>query len=425
MEAKGGTLWAGGGSESSRWAGHGAYSFAGEKWTNYNEKNIPELQGFLNISEIAINPSNPAHVIGGSLGYGLAEFVNGELVDVIDENDGVLKPVDGYGHGYVLVKGVDFDSDGNLWVATTFSDRPVYKRKPSGSWQIPDFSYGGFGINSRISDILPADDGKIWLLIEREGLLVFTDDDGRIEDERFLTVRNQAGNVLEWVYCIAEDKDNNIWVGTNKGPVTYSKNANLFSGSPVIGYQPPIPRNDGSNLVDLLLSTEKINDICVDGANQKWIATEKSGVYLVSPDGSEELIHFNSSNSPLFSDNVQSIAVNDITGEVFFATDKGIISYRGHVTEGSDDFSKAYIFPNPVREYYTGDITVAGLVADVDVKITDISGNIVFTSKAKGGQLIWDGNGMHGKRVSTGVYLVFLSNPDGTKTHVLKLLFIR
>lgn len=424
LETAGGTLWAGGGNEASRWAGYGAYLFTNEKWINYNEKTQPALLGFLNISEIAIDPFNEGHVIGGSLGYGLAEFIDGELVDIIDENDGVLKTVSGYGHGYLLVKGVDFDKEGSLWVATTFSDNPVYKRKISGEWQVPDFSYAGFGINTRISDVLPAEDGKIWLLIEREGLLVFTEDDGRIDSERFFTVQNQAGNVLEWVYCITGDKDNNIWVGTNKGPVVYSGNTDFFSGNPVIAYQPQIPRNDGSHLVDLLLSTEKINDICVDGANQKWIATEKSGVYLVTPDGEKELKHFNTLNSPLFSDNVQSIAVNEKTGEVFFATDKGILSYRGQVTEGTDDFSEAYVFPNPVREDYSGDITITGLVSDVDVKITDISGNLVYASKAGGGQVIWDGLDFQGRRVSTGVYLVFFSTPDGTKTHVLKLLFI-
>jgi hypothetical protein len=190
------------------------------------------------------------------------------------------------------------------------------------------------------------------------------------------------------------------------------------------GYQPEIPRNDGTIYVDLLLSTEKINDIAVDGGNRKWIATEKSGVFLVSDDGKKEIRHFTEENSPLFSNNVLTLAVNDLTGEVFFGTDKGIVSYRGEATEATDDFGKVYVFPNPVREDFEGDITVTGLARDANVKFTDISGNLVYETTALGGQAVWDGRNFRGERVHTGVYLVFCTNRDGSRTRVTKLLFI-
>jgi len=152
------------------------------------------------------------------------------------------------------------------------------------------------------------------------------------------------------VYSIAEDREGNIWVGTNKGPVVYYDPSVIFDNEEFNGYQPEIPRNDGTQFVDLLLSTEKINAIAVDGANRKWFATEKSGVFLVSDDGKKEIHHFTEENSPLFSNNVQTLAVNDKTGEVYFGTDKGIVSYRGEATEGGDDFENVYVFPNPVRE---------------------------------------------------------------------------
>ena len=172
------------------------------------------------------------------------------------------------------------------------------------------------------------------------------------------------------------------------------------------------------------LSTEKINAIAVDGANQKWFATEKSGVFLVSPDGKKEIYHFTEESSPLFSNNVQTLAVNDKTGEVYFGTDRGIVSFRGEATEGGDDFGNVYVFPNPVRENYEGLITVTGLASNVNVKITDISGNLVFETTALGGQAVWDGRNFRGERVHTGVYLVFCTNDDGSKTHVTKLLYI-
>ncbi|MBN2482112.1 MAG: hypothetical protein JXB19_10250 [Bacteroidales bacterium] len=420
-----GKLWAGGGTEASRWAGYGAYSFINEQWSDYNEKTEPGLTGFLNISKIAIDPGDSEHVIGGSYGYGLAEFKSGILIDIIDEEDGYLQPVPGYGHGYVLVKGVDFEANGTLWVSLTFADEPVYRRSPDGIWSVTELNYTGFGVDTRINGILAASGGLKWLLIERNGLLVFEEEQGNVIKERFFTVQNQAGNLLDRVFCIAEDKEQNIWVGTNKGPVIFMNGLNLFSGENITGYQPEIPRNDGTTFIDFLLSTEKINCIAVNGANQKWLATEKSGAFLVSEDGKTEIHYFNEENSPLFSNNVQTIAVNDRSGEVFFGTDRGIISFRGRATEGTEDFTNVYAFPNPVRENYTGDIIITGLIQDVYVKITDISGNLVFETRALGGQAVWDGNNFSGQRVSTGVYLIFCTTEDGSMTHVAKLLFIR
>ena len=419
-----GKLWAGGGTEASKWSGYGAYSFIHEAWLNYNGNTIPELKDFLNISEISIDPLDDEHIIGGSYGYGIAEFQDGELYDIIDETDGVLQPVPGFGHGYVRVTGTDFDQAGGLWITTSNSDQAVYRRKPGGNLEVVELGYNGFGINTYTREIMASSENQIWLAIENAGVLVFQENAENSFRERFFVVRNQVSNLLDQVYSVAEDKEGDIWVGTNKGPVIYYNPSGIWDEEIVTGYQPEIPRNDGTSFVDLLLSTEKINAITVNGANQKWLATEKSGVFLVSPDGKQEINHFTEENSPLFSNNVQTIAVNDITGEVFFGTDKGMISFRGRATEGSDDYGKVYVFPNPVRENYYGDITITGLVENVNVKITDISGNLVYETTSLGGQAIWDGRNFRGDRVQTGVYLVFCTNEDGSKTHVTKLLFI-
>jgi len=230
---------------------------------------------------------------------------------------------------------------------------------------------------------------------------------------------------VDRVYSVAEDNDGNIWVGTIAGPIVYYGAYGIIDEEDdIIGTQILIPRNDGTGLGDPLLKSEKINCIVIDGANRKWFATEKSGAFLMSEDGKTEIYKFNSENSPLFSNNVRSIAINDDNGEIFFGTDKGILSFKGQATKGGEDYHDVYVYPNPVRENYRGDITVTGLVANVNVKITDVSGNLVFETTALGGQAIWDGKNFSGKRVNTGVYLVFCSNEDGTKTHVTKLLFI-
>jgi hypothetical protein len=425
MEMKSGTLWAAGGNDASKWSSRGAYIFSREQWSSVNKISIPELDSFLNISEVAIDPLDTGHVYGGSLGYGIAEFQNRNLVKIFDQTNSILEPVPGHWHGFVNVVGLNFDASGNLWISTSLSDHPVYEIKKDKTWVKMEFDFSGFGVGERVGEILPTSYNQQWLLIERYGVLVFTvnENDGSLT-ERAFTVKNQMGDVIDRVYSIAEDRDRNIWIGTGKGPIIYYNPGNIFEENEIIGFQVKIPRNDNTHTADILLATEKITAIAVDGGNRKWLGTENSGVFLVSDDGTKEIHHFTMNNSPLPSNTINSIAINHSNGEIFFGTDKGIISFKGQATEGSDDFSHTYVFPNPVRENYEGDITITGLVQDVNVKITDISGNLVYETKAIGGQAIWSGKNFNGQKVHTGVYLVFCSNEDGSKTFVTKLLFI-
>jgi hypothetical protein len=185
-----------------------------------------------------------------------------------------------------------------------------------------------------------------------------------------------------------------------------------------------IPRDDGSGYADPLLGTQVVTAIEVDGANRKWLGTSGGGVYLVSADGLEELEQFNANNSPLLSNVIADICVDGQTGEVFFGTDKGIISYKGEAMEGSSAYSNVVVYPNPVRETYEGPVAIKGLLENTTVKISDMGGNLVFETESLGGQAVWDGTNFNGQRVATGVYMIFLSNTDGSLSHVTKVLFI-
>ena len=419
-----GHLWVGGGNEATQWSDKGAYFFVDEKWENYNKHLNPELEGFHNISEVAIDPSNPEHVYGGSYGYGVVEFNNGQVKEIYNEENGILTPVEGYGHGYIRVKGMDYDNNNNLWIVVSIVENPVYVIRSNGEWENLNFESDIFGIDTRIEGILATSLNQVWLLLKNDGIFVFRENRNGTISERFFTVKNQDSELIDRVFSIAEDLDGNIWVGTNEGPVVFYNPANIFEEQNIIGYQIQIPRNDGTNLADLLLENEIINTIDVDGANRKWFGTENSGVFLMSEDGKEEIHSFNEDNSPLFSNKVASIAINQDNGEVFIGTDKGILSFMGQAVAGNEDFNNVYVYPNPVRESYYGDITITGLVTNANVKITDVSGNIVHETTALGGQAIWDGRNFSGDRVHTGVYLVFCTNEDGSKTYVTKLLFI-
>jgi len=224
------------------------------------------------------------------------------------------------------------------------------------------------------------------------------------------------------INVVTEDLDGSLWVGTENGVVQYTDPETLFGNSEFFGIQPSVDLGDG--LFHPLLANEVVTSISVDGANRKWFGTINSGVFLFSPDGTRLINHFNTDNSPLFSNKVSSIAINTQNGEVFFATDRGLISWISDATEGKNSYQQLYVWPNPVRETYNGEITIDGLLSDSDVKITDIAGNLVYKTISNGGRATWNGKNRQGNRVSTGVYLIFCSDSRGNKSRVIKLLFI-
>jgi hypothetical protein len=230
--------------------------------------------------------------------------------------------------------------------------------------------------------------------------------------------------ISNFIYSIAQDREGNIWLGTNKGIVVYYSPSRVFSSNEFYAQTILVPRNDNSGFGDPLLGTETVTAIKVDGANRKWLGTRNGGVFLVSDDGLKQIHAFNIDNSPLLSNSINDITINENTGEVFFATNSGIISYVSDAVGPAEEFSDVYVYPNPVRETYFGDIVITGLIENAYVKITDLNGNLVHETRSLGGNAIWNGNNLSGKRVSTGVYLVFLTNDDGSLTHVTKLLFI-
>ena len=228
------------------------------------------------------------------------------------------------------------------------------------------------------------------------------------------------GTIASRTTCIVEDLDGEIWIGTNQGIAVHSSPSRVFKDRKNISRI----KIEIDGEVGYLLSSENITCIAVDGANRKWIGTENSGVFLISENGTEQLLNFTKNNSPLPTNTITAISINHETGEVFIGTDEGLISYIGNATQGDTEMKNISIYPNPVRESYDGNIYIKGLVADAIVKITDVSGNLVRTLTANGGTAEWDGRNIYGNRVSTGVYLVYTSNETGESTSVSKILFL-
>ena len=432
LDAKNGTVWgASGGTDLSLtnlWNKAMIYSFQNQEWNNFTDDNYPQLTDKYDFIDVAIDPTDETHVFASSWGSGIIEFKDNAIVAVYNDSNSTLQNAQTSGP-YIRVGGIKVDNNKNLWAVNTGVNNSISVKKPDGTWTA--FAYGSYINFAEMGKFIITQDNSKWILLLRgHGLFVFNEnntiDDASDDQFKKIDITDEYGKIItNEVYSIAEDLDGIIWLGTNKGIVLYQNPANVFSGENFYAQQILIPRNDGSNLADILLETETITAIAVDGANRKWIGTLNSGVYLMSADGQTQIYHFNTDNSPLISSYITSISIDGSTGEVFFGTANGIISYKSTATDGAEEFHKVYAYPNPVKHGYTGAITIKGLVTNSNVKITDISGNIVYETTALGGQAIWYGKDLSGNRVNSGVYMAFCTNEDGSKTFVTKILFIK
>lgn len=402
---------------------NGVASFIDDTWTHFPWADMNGIDSTLSFVRVAVDPTDNKHVFLASWEGPMYEVRDNQVVGFYDQNNSSLQ-INTENNTKIAVGGVDFDSEGNLWVANSATNEPISVYTADGSWR--SYNANGAISNRRIGTLMVDRNGTKWVINKDNGILVFNDR-GTLSDETDDDVRllgNAPGNgnlPSSTVNCMAEDLDGEIWVGTNEGVAVFYAPENVFSTSGGDAQQ-ILLEQDGN--IQILLETEIVTAIAIDGANRKWIGTSGGGIFLMSADGTEQILSFTSDNSPLISDVINDIAINHRTGEIFFSTDNGIVSYLSDATGFGNDFGDVYAYPNPVRETYDGVIAIQGLVRDTDVKITDISGNLVFETTSSGGTATWDGNTLFGERAKTGVYLVFCTDQEGDKTMVTKILLV-
>ncbi|MFB6341796.1 two-component regulator propeller domain-containing protein [Saccharicrinis sp. FJH62] len=404
-------------------------------WFILNKNTIPELGSAIDFVNIKSDPFNASRFFVASYNYGLYEFNDLALVNHYDDtNSPIINRIPG--SIFYRVYGLAFDDNGNLWLTNSAVSLPVHVLQQDDSWY--SFNYSpidgaGSDVKGSLGEMIVTQDNNKWMVVPRAdgGIFVFNENgtlDNSADDEyRMLSVNNdiEGKEFAVVVACIAEDKDGSIWFGTNNGLGVYSSPGDVFESETFLPSRIKLPReNDEDNAADYLLDSEVVKAIAVDGGNRKWLGTASSGLFLVSPDGLTTIHHFTTANSPLPSNSIRSIIIDPDNGEVYAGTGAGLVSFGGDATEGNSDFSNVKAFPNPVRENFTGVVTVSGLVEETIVKITDISGNLVFETVSNGGSVSWDRKNMFGEYVGTGVYLIFCSTKNGEQSAITKLLVI-
>jgi len=398
----------------------GFYQYAQNTWSNYNVEYDPLLgeKQYRDFITIAVRPTDERVFVGSYTG-GLVEFDGTAFTLYNDTNSSLQKPI---GDDFsVRISGLAFDRYNTLWMSNYAAPEPIAALEPDGTWHTfaPPFSY------PFPTQVVVDFNGYKWFAGGQaaEGFLVF-DDGGTLNDtsdDRYQKI-DKSNSVMEsdGIKSLALDLDGNMWVGTGAGLVVFECTGQIFSDSGCAGRQPVFEEDEDE---EYLFKDVAINTIAIDGANQKWVGTNV-GLFLLDENVKNTLLEFNTQNSPIFSDEIIDIAINGNTGEVFVATGGGIISYRAEATDGRSFFKDVYAYPNPVRPEYTGKIAIKGLVENANIKITDVSGTLVYESTALGGQAIWDGNDYNGRRAASGVYLVYATAKDGLESMVTKVLMM-
>ncbi len=365
-------------------------------------------------SQLISNDLTDVGVVGNavftsSYGFGL-ERSEGSSSSVYDESNSPLRNVSA--DNTIRVTAIENSSNG-LWVTNAGVSQALHLLKTNNTWEsfsFPDILAARYPTDIKVDYL-----GNVWMVINPSnggGIVVFNKTTGK---SVYLTkATNSGGLPSELVYSIAMDRDGFVWIGTDEGVAYFPDPSSVFR--PAVNAIKPVFENR------FLLRDERVTAIEVDGGNRKWMGTE-NGIWLFNEFGEAQVYNFNETNSPLLSDKIVDLEINDQSGELFIITDAGIASFRSDATEGQTS-SNIKIFPNPVTNQFNGQVGISGLATDAIVKITDVAGKLVWQSKANGGSAAWNVRDYNGRRASTGIYLVFCISQDGLESMVGKIAIV-
>lgn len=409
--------------------------------------------GSRNLSQISTNPFNPNQVFISSFQDGILEINDLEPTIRYNQNNSGLESLVLPGAPNfvsIRVAASTFDRNGLLWSLTARAPNPLKSYDPiTGNWQGYDFStiienaltdeFGFF-------DVAIDNNGTKWIGGYSNGLYAYNEN---IVNGPLRNIRSDEQNLpFPRVTSLAVDNRNQLWIGTFSGLRVLFNTSGFYDDlnpnlSSIIILEDGIPKE--------LLEGQSITDIEVDGSNNKWIGTVDSGVFYFSPDGQNTIYHFTSDNSPLPSNRISDISIDPNNGIVFIATTRGMLSFRAGGSKPEETLENAFVYPNPVRPEYNilgfnnlndvnKGIKISGLTDSVNIKITDIEGNLVAEAQSNinlrssnsrynfaidGGTAIWNGKNLANTVVRTGVYLVMISDLDSFETKVIKVLIVR
>ena len=399
-----------------------------DNWTIYDDS-IAAKTGikYVDVNSVDVDPLDPNHVFAGAKS-GLYEFQNGKFIKHYNSENSLITSFNNTSKNYQLITSVKFDTDGNLWMLNSQSpsNQSLIEYTKDGKW-VSHHKPELYNLGS-LECLMQDSHGLLWFVNNHHELpSIYCYQASTDQLNKYSSFVNEDGATLSPVFVryVTEDKNQDIWIGTNIGPLLLYKK-DITSDTPIFT-QVKVPRNDGTNYADYLLSGVDISCIAIDGSNRKWFGTNGNGIYVISNDCLTQIYHFTTNNSNLLSNNIEAIAINEQTGEVFAGTDKGLCSYMSDASSPNNEMTKdnVWAYPNPVKPDYTGLITITGLSFDADIKIVTTNGILVNQGRSNGGTYTWNGKDQKGQKVASGIYMVETATSDGSKGTVCKIAIVK
>lgn len=400
---------------------NGFYVLDENGWKSYNRHTVTALAAVQDVTTVVASPGGST-LIAGAYGSGLIEKT-GDKFSLLAQSTPIAAATNN--PLSYRVTGLALDQDNNLWVANHGARENLLVRKKDGSWK--KFTIPFVHQDNAVGDIVVDRINRKWIISPQGNGLFCFDDNGTLEQTnddrwRFFRQGKSNGNLpSNQVLSVAVDRNDFVWVGTNRGIAIVQCGDDLFNAASCDATLPVVQQG---SFAGLLLTDESVNDIKVDGADRKWIATN-NGVWLLSADGQKINSRFTVKNSSLLSNTVYTIVIDDKTGEVFFFTANGICSFRSTATQPVEEKQSLLLFPNPVPPGYTGSIAIRAVPENAWVRITELDGRLVFQTRSLGGQAIWNGKNYKGERMSSGVYLVLVSDAVNSMQQSARLFFLK
>jgi ligand-binding sensor domain-containing protein len=390
-----GVLYAVEGSDNGTGNTNSVDAFVNGKWEHTTEP-------ISNITDIEFDDNNNQYL--SSFGYGVEKKTDEGSTTIFNESNSTLVNLDPTGHA-MNISSLAYSASG-LWVSQYGASTPLHLLKKDGTWESFTFPYSASPYPVEIS---VDDNENVWIVLDpvQGGMIIYNSSK---KSYKFISDQTNAGGLpSRSVRSIAVDLDGNTWVGTDIG-VAYFFNTQSDAAKPIFENR-------------YLLKDDRVTAIAVDGGNRKWMGTER-GLWLFNPTGESLVYHFTSNNSPLLSDKILDVEIQQNTGEVFISTDKGLVSFQSDASLATDQFQNVKVFPNPILSNFSGMVGITGLASNAFVKITDISGKLVWQTQANGGMASWNVQDFHGRRASAGVYLVIATNESGSEHVVGKIAVV-
>ena len=407
---------------------NGIHFFEDEEWSNINVEQVPSWvnQNIWDFLDVSINPKNSDKVAVCTYSEFPLSVLDNGTVQNYNASNSTLE-IMSLGTTWTLVSDVCYDASGNLWALNGYTLKPLNVMDNNGVWY--NYDVGTAARNKFTKKMIVDFDGNIWFATISDGIFGYSANNSLADpsDDAYINLRTGvfSGDLpSQNVTALAADFDGEIWIGTDAGfAILYNANSAFTAVAGEYDAQRIKVEFEGN--VEYLLGNTHITDIEVDGGNRKWMATASAGILLLSQDGSEILEQHTTKNSPLISDNILDLKLDQTTGELFIITDKGLVSYRTNATYEDPEYATTKVFPNPVRPNYAGVVTIQGIRYNSDVKVTDIAGNLVYKTTSNGGTATWDVKTLGGDAVASGVYIIWTATNEGKDEKVGKVLVIR